>query len=523
MRERTVYNSVNISGRDLSESIANALQYVSYYHPPDYIRHLTAAYEREESSAAKNAIAQILVNSRMAAFGHRPICQDTGLVVVFAKVGMQATVETEGSFLDLVNEGVRQAYLDLENPLRPSIVSDPLFKRVNTGDNSPAVVHVELVPGHTIEISVTAKGGGSENKAQFTTLNPSASVVEWVVNTVRNLGSGWCPPGVVAVGVGGSAEKAMILAKEALNEPIDMSDLLRRGPSSLEEEMRVELYRRINALGIGAQGLGGLSTVVDVKIATYPTHAASMPVALIPQCAANRHVKFVLDGSGPAKFAPPNLSDWPELDTQCALSSARRVDLNGLAREETATWRVGDTLLLSGKMLTGRDGAHKRLVDSLAAGQPLPVDLNGRVIYYVGPVKAVRDEVVGPAGPTTSTRMDIFTEAILTRTGLLAMVGKAERGPAAIAAMTKARSPYLIAVGGAAYLISKAIKSSRIVAFEDLGMEAIHEFEVHDMPVTVAVDVTGQSIHTKGPEEWSRRIAAMPTGANVNAGGRSHI
>lgn len=499
-------NFVKISGKDITESVATALQYVSYYHPADYIRYLTAAYEREESLAARNAIAQILINSRMAAFGRRPICQDTGLVVVFAKVGMQTSIEAEGSFADLVNAGVRRAYLDLDNPLRPSIVSEPLFSRKNTADNSPAVVHVELVPGRTIEISIAAKGGGSENKARFTTLNPSASVVDWVVDTVRTLGSGWCPPGLIAIGVGGSAEKAMLLAKEVLNEPLDMWDLLRHGPSSPEQEMRIELYQKINALGIGAQGLGGLTTVVDVKIATYPTHAASKPVALIPQCAANRHVTFMLDGSGPAQLEPPDLADWPELNSGSALGSARRVNLDTLTREEAATWQVGETLLLSGKMLTGRDAAHKRIADLLVAGQPLPVDLNGRVIYYVGPVKAVRDEVVGPAGPTTSTRMDIFTDILLARTGLLAMVGKAERGPAAIEAIVKRRAPYLIAVGGAAYLISKAIKSARIVAFEDLGMEAIHEFEVEDMPVTMAVDVTGQSIHTTGPEEWRRRI-----------------
>lgn len=497
-----------IRGEDIVQSVADALQYVSCYHAPDYLRYLSAAYEREESEAAKNAIAQILINSRMAALGKRPICQDTGTVIVFAKVGMETTICGEGSFADLINAGVRKAYLDENNPLRVSMVSDPLFSRTNTKDNTPAVVHVELVPGREISFTIAAKGAGSENKARFTTLNPSASVADWVVNTVETLGSGWCPPGLIAIGVGGSAEKAMLMAKEVLNEPIDMFDLLSRGPRNSEEELRIELYKRINALGIGAQGLGGLTTVVDVKIMTYATHAASKPIALIPQCAANRHVKFVLDGSGPAEFAQPNLSDWPDLDFGDTIGNARRVNLDGLIPSETASWRVGETLLLSGKLLTGRDAAHKRIVDLIAAGQPLPVNMNGRVIYYVGPVKAVRDEVVGPAGPTTSTRMDGFTEVVLEKTGLLAMIGKAERGPLAIEAIVKHKAPYLVAVGGAAYLISKAIKSSRVLAFNDLGMEAIHEFEVQDMPVTVGVDISGQSIHSIGPEAWRKRIAS---------------
>ena len=404
-------------------------------------------------------------------------------------------------------EGVRQAYLDETNPLRPSMVADPLFSRVNTRDNTPAIVHVELVPGRTIELTIAAKGGGSENKARFTTLNPGADVVKWVVDTMAGLGSGWCPPGMIGIGVGGSAEKAMLLAKEVLNQPIDMMELLRRGPNDPLEALRIELYEKINALGIGAQGLGGMTTVVDVKIATFPSHAASKPIALIPQCAANRHISLTLDGSGPALPDPPDLSDWPEIFLDDAIGAARRVDLDTVTRDEAATWRAGEMLLLSGRLLTGRDAAHKRMADMIAEGRPLPVDLRGRAIYYVGPVKAVRDEVVGPAGPTTGTRMDDFTEVVLRETGLLAMIGKAERGPAAIEAIRRYRAPYLIAVGGAAYLISKSIKSARVLAFEDLGMEAIHEFEVRDMPVTVAVDVTGQSIHQSGPQEWRRRIA----------------
>ncbi|MFI0842866.1 fumarate hydratase [Mesorhizobium sp. IMUNJ 23232] len=498
---------VTILGSDISKTVAGALQYISCYHPPDYIRHLAAAYEREQSPAAKNAIAQILVNSRMAAFGKRPICQDTGLVVVFAKVGMDVRIEAEGSFADLVNAGVREAYLDEHNPLRPSMVADPLFSRVNTRDNTPAITHVELVPGRTIELTVAAKGGGSENKARFVTLNPAASVVDWVVKTMESLGSGWCPPGMIGIGVGGDAEKAMLLAKEVLNDRIDMLDLIRRGPANPLEEMRIEIYEKVNALGIGAQGLGGLTSVVDVKIAAYPSHAASKPVALIPQCAANRHIKLVLDGRGPVFADPPDITDWLEIFLEEAGGAARRVNLDTLTREEAATWRAGETLLLSGRLLTGRDAAHKRIAQLLERGEPLPVDLKDRVIYYVGPVKAVRDEVVGPAGPTTSTRMDDFTDLVLRRTGLLGMVGKAERGPAAIEAIREHGAPYMIAVGGAAYLISKSIKSARVIAFEDLGMEAIHEFEVKDMPVTVAVDVTGQSIHESGPRMWRKVIA----------------
>jgi fumarate hydratase class I len=498
---------VIIRGADITRTVAGALQYISCYHPADYVRHLAAAYEREGSPASRNAIAQILVNSRMAAFGRRPICQDTGLVVVFAKVGMETRIEADASFADLVNAGVRQAYLDEANPLRPSMVADPLFARTNTRDNTPAIVHVELVPGRTIELTIAAKGGGSENKARFTTLNPGASIVDWVVDTMAGLGSGWCPPGMIGIGVGGSAEKAMLLAKEVLNEPIDMMELLRRGPANPLEALRIELYEKINALGIGAQGLGGLTAVVDVKIATYPSHAASKPVALMPQCAANRHIKLTLDGAGPVAAEPPDLADWPEIFLDDMASAARRVDLDVLTRDEAATWKAGETLLLSGRLLTGRDAAHKRIAELIAQGLPLPVDLRNRVIYYVGPVRAVRDEVVGPAGPTTSTRMDDFAELVLRETGLLAMIGKAERGPAAIEAIRTYRAPYMIAVGGAAYLISKAIKSARVLAFEDLGMEAIHEFEVKDMPVTVAVDVAGQSIHQSGPQAWRRKIA----------------
>lgn len=498
-----------IRGDDITQSIAEAVQYVSYYHPPDYIRYLAQAYEREKSVPAKNAIGQILVNSRMAAFGRRPICQDTGLVVVFAKVGMSVLIDACASFEDLINDGVRRAYLDPDNPLRPSVVTDPLAGRINTRDNTPAIVHVELVPGHDITFTVSAKGGGSENKARFTTLNPAASVADWVVDTVATLGSGWCPPGMISVGIGGSAEKAMLLAKEAMNDPIDIADLIQRGASSPEEALRLELYERINALGIGAQGLGGLTTVVDVKVATFPTHAASKPVALIPQCAANRHVSFTLDGSGGATFYPPDLSQWPDIGPEALRPvGVRRVNLDTLTKDEAGQWQCGETLLLSGRLLTGRDAAHKRMVDLIDAGKPLPADFRDRVIYYVGPVRAVGSEVVGPAGPTTSNRIDGFTEKVLAATGLLGMIGKAERGPAAIESIVRHRAPYMVAVGGAAYLISKAIKSARVIAFEDLGMEAIHEFEVQDMPVILAVDASGASVHAEGPAEWRKRMAA---------------
>jgi fumarate hydratase class I len=490
---------------DFVASIADALQYIAVYHPPSFVRALAETYAREESPAARDAIAQILINSRMAAFGRRPICQDTGVVNVFVKIGMGARIDSERPVTDLVNEAVRQAYTNPDNPLRASIVRDPLFGRANTGDNTPAVVHIDLVAGDKVAVTVAAKGGGSENKAKFVNLAPAASVTDWVVQTVETLGAGWCPPGLLGIGVGGSAEKAMSMAKEALLEPIDMSDLLRRGPASPLEEMRIEIYDRISALGIGAQGLGGLTTVVDVKIRSYPCHAASKPVGLIPQCAADRHVTFSLDGSGPAGLTPPDLSLWPEL-SMSAQASARRVDLDHLTREEVSTWRAGEPLLLSGRMLTGRDAAHKRLASMIQRGEPLPVDLKDRAIYYVGPVAAVRDEVVGPAGPTTSARMDGFTETVLAATGLLVMIGKAERGPAAIEAIKRHGAAYLIAVGGAAYLVSKAFKSARVLAFADLGMEAIHEFVVEGMPVTVAVDSAGASIHETGPSQWRRPV-----------------
>ena len=498
-----------IKQQDVIDSVADALQYISYYHPTDYIEALGRAYELEQSPAAKDAIAQILTNSRMCAEGHRPICQDTGIVVVFVKVGMNVRWDATLTLDAMINEGVRRAYLDRDNTLRASIVADPAFTRKNTRDNTPAVVHVELVPGDAVEITVSAKGGGSENKAKFVMLNPSDSIVDWVLKTVPTMGAGWCPPGMLGIGIGGSAEKAMLLAKESLMDPIDMSELKARGPKNPLEELRIELHDKVNALGIGAQGLGGLSTVLDVKILDYPTHAASKPVAMIPNCAATRHLHFTLDGSGPAKLDPPDLTRWPKVDWAPSAES-RRVNLDTLTPTEVAEWKPGDRLLLNGKMLTGRDAAHKRIADLITSGKGLPagVDFRNRVIYYVGPVDPVRDEVVGPAGPTTATRMDKFTEMMLAETGLIAMIGKAERGPTGIEAIRKHKAAYLMAVGGAAYLVSKAIKSSRVVAFEDLGMEAIYEFEVKDMPVTVAVDATGTSVHQSGPAEWAAKISA---------------
>ena len=499
-----------IKQQDLIDSVADALQYISYYHPMDYIEALGRAYELEQGPAAKDAIAQILTNSRMCAEGHRPLCQDTGIVVALVKVGMNVRWDATLSLEDMINEGVRRAYNHPDNKLRASIVEDPAFGRKNTRDNTPAVIHTELVPGDTVEISVAAKGGGSENKSKFAMLNPSDSIVDWVVKTVPLMGAGWCPPGMLGIGIGGSAEKAMLMAKESLMEPIDMAELKARGPRTPIEELRIELHDKVNALGIGAQGLGGLSTVLDVKILDYPTHAASKPIAMIPNCAATRHVHFTLDGSGPAKLDPPDLSRWPRVDWTPSAES-KRVNLDTLTPTEVASWKPGDRLLLNGKMLTGRDAAHKRIADLFAAGKPLPegVDFRNRVIYYVGPVDPVRDEVVGPAGPTTATRMDKFTELMLAKTGLIAMVGKAERGPVAIEAIKQHRAAYLMAVGGAAYLVSKAIKGARVVAFEDLGMEAIYEFDVRDMPVTVAVDATGTSVHQSGPAEWSQKIAAQ--------------
>lgn len=501
-----------IKAADLIESVSAALQYISYYHPADYIAHLARAYEREQSPAAKDAIAQILTNSKMSATGHRPICQDTGIVNVFFKIGMDCRLEGfTGSLEDAVNEGVRRGYLHPDNTLRASVVADPQFERKNTKDNTPAVVNVELVPGDKVDVTVAAKGGGSENKSKMVMLNPSDSIVDCVLKTVPTMGAGWCPPGMLGIGIGGTAEKAVLLAKEALMEDIDMYELQAKSSRgeklSKLEEMRLELYEKVNALGIGAQGLGGLTTVLDIKIRMFPCHAAGKPVAMIPNCAATRHAHFQLDGSGPAYIDPPSLDLWPQVAWQADTKKSKRVDLNTLSKEDIATWKAGDTLLLNGKMLTGRDAAHKRIQDMLAKGEKLPVDFANRVIYYVGPVDPVRDEVVGPAGPTTSTRMDKFTDMMLSQTGLIGMIGKSERGPEAIEAIKKHKAAYLMAVGGAAYLVSKAIKKSKVLGFEDLGMEAIYEFDVVDMPVTVAVDANGTSVHTTGPAEWSKKIA----------------
>lgn len=494
---------------DLIQSVADALQFISYYHPLDFIQAVHAAYEREENPAAKDAMAQILINSRMCAEGHRPICQDTGIVTVFLKIGMD--VRWDGATMgvaEMVNEGVRRAYGHPDNVLRASVLADPAGKRQNTRDNTPAVIHMELVPGTTIDVQVAAKGGGSEAKSKFVMLNPSDSIVDWIVKTVPSMGAGWCPPGMLGIGIGGTAEKAMLLAKESLMEPVDIQDLIARGPQNRAEELRLEIYDKVNALGIGAQGLGGLTTVVDVKVRDYPTHAANLPVAMIPNCAATRHAHFVLDGTGPAELTPPRVTDWPQITWN--VGSARRVNLDTVTREDVATWRTGETLLLSGRMFTGRDAAHKKMIDMLARGEPLPVDLTGKFIYYVGPVDPVRDEVVGPAGPTTATRMDKFTRTILEQTGLLGMIGKSERGPAAVEAIQDNRSVYLMAVGGAAYLVSKAIRKAEVMAFPELGMEAIYAFEVVDMPVTVAVDTGGESIHAAAPKVWQAKIGKIP-------------
>jgi fumarate hydratase, class I len=500
--------TTTIKAADLSESIAAALQFISYYHPADYIAHLARAYQREQSPAAKDAIAQILTNSKMSATGHRPICQDTGIVNVFLKVGMDVRFEgMSGSLADAVNEGVRRGYNHPDNTLRASVVADPQFDRKNTKDNTPAVIFTELVPGDKLEVTVAAKGGGSENKSKFVMLNPSDSVVDWVLKTVPTMGAGWCPPGMLGIGIGGTAEKAMLMAKESLMDDIDMYELLQRGPKDKTEEMRLELYEKVNALGIGAQGLGGLTTVLDIKIKMYPTHAASKPVAMIPNCAATRHAHFVMDGSGPVYLDPPSLDLWPDVQWTPDYVKSKKVNLDTLTKEEVASWKPGDTLLLNGKMLTGRDAAHKRIQDMLAKGEKLPVDFTNRVIYYVGPVDPVKGEAVGPAGPTTATRMDKFTDMMLSQTGLIAMIGKAERGPVAIEAIRKHKSAYLMAVGGAAYLVSKAIKTAKVLGFADLGMEAIYEFDVVDMPVTVAVDAGGTSAHVTGPAEWQKRIA----------------
>jgi len=495
---------------DLIQSIADAFQYISYYHPLDYIRALGAAYEREESPAARDAIAQILTNSRMSAEGKRPMCQDTGIATVFLKVGMNLRWDAKRSLSDMVNEGVRRAYNHHDNLLRASVLADPAGSRKNTKDNTPAVIHTEIVPGDSLEVIVAAKGGGSEAKSKLAMLNPSDSIIDWVVKTVPSMGAGWCPPGMLGIGIGGTPEKAMLLAKESLMAPIDMTELLARGPSNRLEEMRIALYEKVNALGIGAQGLGGLTTVLDVKILDYPTHAANLPVAMIPNCAATRHAHFVLDGSGPVSLEPPSLSNWPKVTWTADTQRSQRVNLDELTPEQVAAWKPGQTLLLNGKMLTGRDAAHKRIQDMVEQGQPLPVDFHNRVIYYVGPVDPVRNEVVGPAGPTTATRMDKFTDTMLGKTGLIAMIGKAERGPAAVESIRKHRSAYLMAVGGAAYLVSKAIRGAKVVAFEDLGMEAIYEFEVQDMPVTVAVDANGESVHETGPKTWQAKIGKIP-------------
>ena len=499
-----------IKQEDLVQSIADALQFISYYHPVDYIQAVGTAWEREQSSAAKDALAQILMNSRMCAEGHRPICQDTGMAVIFLKVGMEIRWDSKLSVTQMVNEGVRRADTHPDNLLRSSMVDPPYGKRNNTGDNTPAIIHTELVPGDKLEVAVAAKGGGSENKARFTVLNPSDSIADWVVETLPTLGAGWCPPGVLGIGIGGSAEKAMMLAKESLMAPIDLHEVRDRGPDNYLEELRLEIYDRVNALGIGAQGLGGLTTVVDVKIRDYPTHAASLPVALIPNCAATRHVEFTLDGSGPAKLSPPSPDDWPKVIWQAG-DDAKPVDLDQVTADQVATWKPGDRLLLSGKLLTGRDAAHKRIQQLLDQGDPLPpgVDFHNKFIYYVGPVDPVAGEAVGPAGPTTATRMDKFTDMMLDQTGLLGMIGKAERGPATIESIKAHKSVYLIAVGGAAYLVSQAIRSARVVAFPELGMEAIYEFEVKDMPVTVAVDSQGESIHQSGPSEWKIKISEI--------------
>ncbi len=497
-----------IRQEDFIQSVADAFQYISYYHPADYIKALSAAYEREESVAAKDAIAQILINSRMCAEGHRPICQDTGIAVIFLKVGMNLRWEASMSVQQMCDEGVRRAYNNPDNKLRASVLIDPAGKRTNSRDNTPAVVHYEVVPGEELEVICAAKGGGSENKSKMAMLNPSDSLVDWVLKTVPTMGAGWCPPGILGIGIGGTPEKAMLLAKESLMAPVDIHELKARGAKSRAEELRLELHEKVNALGIGAQGLGGLTTVLDVKILDYPTHAASLPIAMIPNCAATRHAHFHLDGSGPAKLAPPSLEDWPRLTYDT--SKGKRVNLDTVTRAEAASWQPGDVLLLNGKLLTGRDAAHKRMVEMLDRGETLPVDFNNRFIYYVGPVDPVRDEVVGPAGPTTATRMDKFTRQMLEQTGLLGMVGKAERGPSGIDAIRDNKAVYLMAVGGAAYLVSKAIMASRVLAFADLGMEAIYEFEVKDMPVTVAVDANGTSVHQTGPKLWQAKIGKIP-------------
>ena len=500
-----------IRQQDFIDSIEDALQFISYYHPLDYVKAVEKAYLKEESQAAKDAMAQILINSRMSAEGKRPLCQDTGIVTCFVKIGMAVSWDkTDMTVQQMVDEGTRRAYMNPDNPLRASIVADPAGARKNTKDNTPAVVHIDMVPGDKIEVMIAAKGGGSENKSKMVMLNPSDDIVEWVVKTLPTMGAGWCPPGMLGLGIGGTAEKAAVLAKESLMDPVDIQELMERGPETTDEKLRLEIFKRVNDLGIGAQGLGGLTTVVDVKIKSVPTHAASKPVAMIPNCAATRHAHFYLDGSGPADLKAPKLEEWPEVTWEVG-ENTRRVNMDEVTKEDIKDWKVGETVLLSGKMLTGRDAAHKRIQTMLENGEGLPegVDFNGKFIYYVGPVDAVGDEVVGPAGPTTATRMDKFTDMMLEKTGIAGMIGKAERGPATVDSIAKHQSVYLMAVGGAAYLVSKAIKKARVVAFEDLGMEAIYEFEVEDMPVTVAVDSTGANAHQTGPAIWKAKIADL--------------
>lgn len=497
-----------IKKQDFIDSVADALQYISYYHPLDFVQALEKAYNKEQSQAAKDAIAQILINSRMAAEGQRPLCQDTGIVTCFVKIGMQVQWDSDLTVQEMVDEGVRRAYSNPDNPLRASIVSDPAGQRINTKDNAPAVVHIDMVPGGEVEVAIAAKGGGSENKSKMVMLNPSDDIVEWVLNTLPTMGAGWCPPGMLGIGIGGTAEKAAVLAKESLMDPVDIHELMERGAETTEEKLRLEIFEKANKLGIGAQGLGGLTTVVDIKIKSAPTHAASKPVVMIPNCAATRHVHFHLDGSGPAELTPPKLEDWPQVTWEVG-ENVRRVNLDTVTRTDIAEWKMGETVLLSGKLLTGRDAAHKRIQEMLHNGEPLPVDFKDRFIYYVGPVDAIGNEAVGPAGPTTSTRMDKFTDMMLEQAGLMGMVGKAERGPATVESIKQHKAVYLMAVGGAAYLVAKAVKKARVVAFADLGMEAIYEFDVEDMPVTVAVDSEGNNAHVSGPAIWKANIAEL--------------
>lgn len=497
-----------IRKQDFIDSVADALQYISYYHPLDFVQALEKAYNKEQSQAAKDAIAQILINSRMSAEGHRPLCQDTGIVTCFVKIGMQVQWDSDLTVQEMVDEGVRRAYTDTHNPLRASIVADPAGRRINTKDNTPSVVHIEMVPGNQVEVALAAKGGGSENKAKMAMLNPSDDIAEWVLQTLPTMGAGWCPPGMLGIGIGGTAEKAAVLAKESLMDPVDIHELIERGAETTEEKLRLEIFEKANKLGIGAQGLGGLTTVVDIKVKSAPTHAASKPVVMIPNCAATRHVHFTLDGSGVAELTPPKLEDWPEVTWEVG-ENVRRVNLDKVTRDDIAQWKMGETVLLSGKLLTGRDAAHKRIQEMLANGEPLPVDFKDRFIYYVGPVDAIGEEAVGPAGPTTATRMDKFTDLMLEETGLIGMIGKAERGPATVESIKQHKAVYLMAVGGAAYLVAKAVKKARVVAFEDLGMEAIYEFEVEDMPVTVAVDSEGNNAHVTGPAIWKAKIEEL--------------